>query len=171
MADGTFWVLTDNGAGSKANSPDFMLYLNHYKVDFQSGKFQRTATVFLHDPDKKVPFRIVHEGTGQRYLTSSDFDTETSSSPAAHCGSATNSGLPDRADLKGKVLAVYDTLVDGKAVRSPDHPAVTTPGVPGGAVDFGSSVPRASKAWPRRPTAAACTRCWKGRCGGRRQGL
>jgi len=41
MADGTYWLLTDNGAGSKANSPDFMLYLNQYKVDFKSGQFQR----------------------------------------------------------------------------------------------------------------------------------
>ena len=56
MADGTFWVLTDNGAGAKANSPDFMLYLNHYKVDFKSGKFQRLKTVFLHDPDKRCRF-------------------------------------------------------------------------------------------------------------------
>ena len=54
-----------------------MLYLNHYKVDFKSGKFKRLETVFLHDPDKKVPFRIVHEGTKQRYLTGADFDPES----------------------------------------------------------------------------------------------
>ena len=51
MDDGSFWILTDNGAGAKANSPDFMLYLNHYKVDFRSGKFNHLDTVFLHDPD------------------------------------------------------------------------------------------------------------------------
>lgn len=28
MPDGSFWVLTDNGMGNKANSPDSMLYLN-----------------------------------------------------------------------------------------------------------------------------------------------
>lgn len=28
MADGSYWILTDNGAGNKVNSPDFMLYLN-----------------------------------------------------------------------------------------------------------------------------------------------
>jgi len=33
-------------------------------------------TVFLHDPDRKVPFRIVHEGSDKRYLTGSDFDLE-----------------------------------------------------------------------------------------------
>ena len=77
MDDGTFWILTDNGAGSKANSPDFMLYLNHYNVDFKSGKFDHLATIFLHDPDKKVSFRIVQEGTPQRYLTGADFDPES----------------------------------------------------------------------------------------------
>ncbi len=37
MPDGTYWVLTDNGFGSKANSPDAMLYLNHYDIDFKNG--------------------------------------------------------------------------------------------------------------------------------------
>ncbi|WP_420994323.1 esterase-like activity of phytase family protein [Cupriavidus sp. 30B13] len=137
MADGSFWVLTDNGAGSKANSPDFMLYLNHYKVDFKGGKLQRLGTVFLHDPDKKVPFRIVHEGTRQRYLTGSDFDTESFQFAGGALWIGDEFGpFLIKADLQGKVLAVYETLVDGKPVRSPDHPAVTTPGVPGGAVDF-----------------------------------
>lgn len=77
MADGSFWLLTDNGAGTKANSPDFMLHLSHYTVDFKSGGFNRLKTVFLHDPDKKVPFRITHEGTDQRYLTGADFDPES----------------------------------------------------------------------------------------------
>jgi hypothetical protein len=137
MPDGTFWILTDNGAGAKANSPDFMLYLNHYKVDFKSGKFTRLSTVFLHDPDKKVPFRIVHEGTKQRYLTGADFDTESFqfAGGALWIGDELGPWLI-KADLKGKVLAVFDTMVDGKVVRSPDHPAVTTPGAPGGEVKF-----------------------------------
>jgi hypothetical protein len=137
MDDGSFWILTDNGAGAKANSPDFMLYLNHYKVDFKSGKFNHLDTVFLHDPDKKVPFRIVHEGTKQRYLTGSDFDPESFQFAGGALWIGEEFGpFLIKADLKGKVLAVFDTLVDGKAVRSPDHPAVTTPGAPGGAVDF-----------------------------------
>ncbi|OAK63433.1 glycerophosphodiester phosphodiesterase [Variovorax paradoxus] len=137
MDDGTFWILTDNGAGAKANSPDFMLYLNHYKVDFKSGKFNRLDTIFLHDPDKKVPFRIVQEGTRQRYLTGSDFDPESFQFAGGALWIGDEFGpFLIKTDMKGKVLAVYDTLVDGKAVRSPDHPAVTTPGAPGGAVEF-----------------------------------
>jgi len=137
MADGSFWILTDNGAGSKTNSPDFMLYLNHYAVDFKKGDLRRLATVFLHDPDKKVPFRIVHEGSTQRYLTGSDFDPESFqfAGGALWIGEEFGPWLV-KADLSGKVLAVFDTLVDGRPVRSPDHPAVTTPGAPGGAVEF-----------------------------------
>src|SRR5204863_561978 len=37
MGDGTFWVITDNGMGARANSPDSMLYLNRYKMDWAGG--------------------------------------------------------------------------------------------------------------------------------------
>ena len=137
MADGSFWILTDNGAGAKANSPDFMLYLNHYKVDFKSGEFKRLGTVFLHDPDKKVPFRIVHEGTKERYLTGSDFDTESFQFAGGSLWIGDEFGpYLIKADLQGRVQAVFETKVDGKVVRSPDHPAVTTPGTPADSVKF-----------------------------------
>lgn len=136
MKDGTVWLITDNGAGSKANSPDFMLYLNQYKVDYASGRFEHLKTIFLHDPDKKVPFRIVHEGTRERYLTGSDFDTESFqfANGALWIGDEFGPFLI-KADLNGKVLAVFDTVIDGKVIRSPDHPAVTTPAMPGGVLD------------------------------------
>ena len=137
MADGSYWILTDNGAGSKANSPDFMLYLNQYKVDFKTGEFKRLRTVFLHDPDKKVPFRIVHGGSTKRYLTGSDLDTESFqfAGGAIWIGDEFGPFLV-KADLNGKVLAVFETQVDGKTMRSPDHPAVTTPGAPDQWVNF-----------------------------------
>ncbi|WP_427308233.1 esterase-like activity of phytase family protein [Cupriavidus sp. H39] len=137
MADGSFWLLTDNGAGAKANSPDFMLYLNHYQVDFGTGQFRRLKTIFLHDPDKKVPFRIVHEGTKQRYLTGSDFDTESFQFAGGAIWIGDEFGpFLIKADMDGKVLAVFETMVDGKVVRSPDHPAVTTPAAPDGGIKF-----------------------------------
>ncbi|MFP8777368.1 esterase-like activity of phytase family protein [Hydrogenophaga sp. RWCD_12] len=139
MADGSFWLLTDNGAGSKANSPDFMLYLNRYAVDFKSGQFKRQQTVFLHDPDKKVPFRIVHEGTKERYLTGSDFDTESVQIIGDEIWIGDEFGpYLIKTDMKGRVRAVIETKVDGKTIVSPDHPSVTTPGAPGGEVKFQS---------------------------------
>ncbi|MBS0291642.1 MAG: esterase-like activity of phytase family protein [Proteobacteria bacterium] len=131
MADGSFWLLTDNGAGAKANSPDFLLHLSQYQVDFKDGTFHRQQTVFLHDPDKKVPFRIVHEGTDKRYLTGADFDPESFQFAGGSLWIGDEFGpFLIQADLNGKVLAVFDTLVDGRPVRSPDHPALTTPGAP-----------------------------------------
>lgn len=137
MADGSFWLLTDNGAGAKANSPDLMLYLNRYAVDFKSGRFKHLQTVFLHDPDKKVPFRIVQEGTKQRYLTGADFDTESFQiiGDSIWIGDEFGPYLI-QADTKGRVRAVIETKVDGKTIVSPDHPSVTTPGAPGGEVKF-----------------------------------
>lgn len=137
MADGSYWILTDNGFGNKANSPDAMLFLNRYTVDFKAGRLQRQQTVFLHDPDRKVPFRIVHEGTKQRYLTGSDFDTESFQVAGGHFWIGDEFGpYLVKADMRGKVVAVFETQVDGKVVRSPDHPAVTTPAAPGGTVAF-----------------------------------
>lgn len=137
MPDGTFWILTDNGAGSKANSPDFMLYLNHYKVDFKKNKFIRLNTIFLSDPDKKVPFHIVTEGTQKRYLTGSDFDTESFQFADGSLWIGDEFGpFLIKADMTGKVLAVFDTVIDGKVIRSPDHPGVTTPGTPSDSAKF-----------------------------------
>jgi hypothetical protein len=91
MSDGTYWIITDNGFGSKANSPDSMLYLNRYRIDWAANTWQRVETIFLHDPEKRVPFRIVHESTDKRYLTGADFDTEGFQWMARRCGLATSS--------------------------------------------------------------------------------
>jgi hypothetical protein len=137
MGDGTFWVLTDNGFGSKANSPDAMLYLNHYRMDWAAGTIQRLDTVFLHDPDKRVPFRIANEATAKRYLTGADFDIESFQFVGDKLWIGDEFGpYLLRADRSGKVEAVFETQADGKPVRSPDHYAVTTPAMPGGTVAF-----------------------------------
>ncbi|MBD3892848.1 esterase-like activity of phytase family protein [Hydrogenophaga sp.] len=137
MADGSFWLLTDNGAGSKANSPDFMLFLSRHTVDFRSGQFKRLQTVFLHDPDKKVPFRIVHEGTKMRYLTGSDFDPEGLQIVDGHFWIGDEFGpYLIKTDMRGRVRAVHETKVDGKTIVSPDHPSVITPSTPDGEVKF-----------------------------------
>jgi hypothetical protein len=55
-----------------------------------------------------------------------------------------------RADMTGKVEAVFETTVDGKPVRSPDHYAVTaaTPGATNLPVGSICAAPRAMRAWP-----------------------
>jgi hypothetical protein len=130
-------VLTDNGFGAKANSPDAMLFFHRLKADFASGTIERTATSFLHDPDKKIPFRIVHEGTEKRYLTGADFDPESIQPIGGKFWIGEEFGpYLIRVDADGKVEAVFETLVDGKPARSPDHYAVTTPNAPNLPVEF-----------------------------------
>src|SRR5262245_7150377 len=132
MKDGTFLTLTDNGFGSKANSPDAMLMFHVLKPDWKSGAVERVSTTFLHDPDRKVPFRIVNENTARRYLTGSDFDIESIQpiGDALWFGDEFGPFLI-KTDKNGKVLQVFDTKVDGKVVRSPDNPNLTMPGAPG----------------------------------------
>ncbi len=132
MTDGSVWIITDNGFGNKANSMDSMLYLNQYEIDWQSGEFKPMSTVFLSDPDKKVPFRIVHEATQERYLTGSDLDTESFQPIGDHFWIGDEFGpYLIQVDRSGKVLAFFETEVDGKRIQSPDHYAVTSPGAPG----------------------------------------
>ncbi|MEY0231573.1 esterase-like activity of phytase family protein [Providencia manganoxydans] len=137
MADGTYWVLTDNGYGNKVNSPDSMLYLTQYDIDFKTGKVDPLKTVFFHDPDKIIPFHIINESSDKRYLTGSDFDPESFqfADGALWVGEEFGPYLI-KMDLNGKVLALFETQVDGKKVVSPDHYQVTTPGKPTDKVSF-----------------------------------
>lgn len=137
MPDGTFWILTDNGMGAKANSPDSALYLNRYKIDFNAGTFEPVETIFLTDPDRKVPFRIVHEGTDARYLTGADFDTESFQIIGDQLWIGDEFGpYLIKADLKGKVLEVFETMAGETPVRSPDHYLVASPGAPNATGEF-----------------------------------
>ena len=132
LKDGTFLTLTDNGYGSKANSPDAMLMFHVVKPDWKAGTVGRVSTTFLSDPDRKVPFRIVNENTPRRYLTGSDFDIESIQpiGDALWFGDEFGPFLI-KTDRSGKVLAVFDAKVDGKIVRSPDNPYLVPPGAPG----------------------------------------
>lgn len=132
LDDGTFLVVTDNGFGSKANSPDAMLMFHILKPDWKAGTVERVSTTFLHDPDRKVPFRIVNEHSPKRYLTGSDFDLESIQpiGDALWFGDEFGPFLI-KTDRAGKVLQVFETKVDGKVVRSPDHPSMLMPAAPG----------------------------------------
>lgn len=132
MKDGSYWVLSDNGYGSKANSADAMLMFHQVKPDWKTGAVARQQTLFLHDPDRKVPFLIVNEGTAQRYLTGADLDIESIQPMGDHVWFGDELGpYLVKTDRQGKVLAVFETMVGGKPARSPDHFSVTTPAVPG----------------------------------------
>ena len=131
-ADGSVYVLTDNGFGSKANSPDALLYFHRVKPDFAAGTVAVQSTTFLRDPDMKVPFRIAYEGSGARYLTGSDFDLESiqvigdtvwiGEEFGPHILSAT---------LDGKITGVYPTMQGDTVLKGPDAPGISATSVVG----------------------------------------
>lgn len=136
QGNGEFLALTDNGFGSKVNSVDALLMVHRVKADWATGKLERSDTLFLRDPDRKVPFAIVNENTAGRYLTGADFDPESLVAQADRLFIGEEFG-PYILELSrdGVVLAVHETMVDGKPARSPDHYRNGMPAVPG-AVSF-----------------------------------
>lgn len=129
--DGTFWLLTDNGLGSKLNSSDSALYFNLYKIDFEEGQWEHLETVFIKDANKKVPFRITHEDTESRYLTGADFDPESLQVVGDNFWVGEEFGpFLLKLDRQGQVVEVFETEVDGKVVKSPDYPGMNLPGSP-----------------------------------------
>jgi hypothetical protein len=137
LGNGELLTLTDNGFGNKLNSPDAMLMAHRVKVDFALGTVTPLKTVFLHDPDKLVPFRIVNEGTAKRYLTGADLDIE-SIQPIGNSywfGDEFGPYLV-RTDTEGKVTGFWETSLAGKPLKSPDHYSLTLPGTPDGKTAF-----------------------------------
>ena len=129
---GRYWVLQDNGYGARSNSADAMLMFHRVKPDWKKGGVKLEHSAFIHDPDGKVPFPIVNEGTRKRYLTGADFDIESIQpiGDALWFGDELGPYLL-KTDRQGKVLAVFETRVDGKVLKSPDHFSVTTPATSG----------------------------------------
>ena len=129
--DGTAWVLSDNGFGTKANSPDAMLMFHHVRPDWKTGKLAILRTVFLHDPDGVLPFNIVNAATRTRYLTGADLDIESIQLVGEDFWFGDEFGpFLLRANKDGKVTGLFEPRIDGQPARSPDHYAVTTPSVP-----------------------------------------
>ncbi|HTV69667.1 MAG TPA: esterase-like activity of phytase family protein [Rhizobiaceae bacterium] len=126
VGDGTYWSLSDNGFGNKLNSTDAALMLHHIRFDWEAGTVDRMQTLFLTDPDSKAPFPIVMEGSDNRFLTGADFDVE-SIQPVADGFWVGDEFGPFllKFDQTGRLTDVVDTMVDGKPVKSPDHPTLT----------------------------------------------
>ncbi|MBW4550700.1 MAG: esterase-like activity of phytase family protein [Aphanocapsa sp. GSE-SYN-MK-11-07L] len=81
--DSTFWFLSDNGYGAKTNSADYLLRIHQVDPSFRGfevggdGSVSLSGFIQLADPDQKIPFKIVNEGTSERNLTGADFDVES----------------------------------------------------------------------------------------------
>lgn len=81
-ASGSFWFLSDNGFGNKVNSSDYLLRIYQVDPDFRTRKkgsagVEVEGFVQLRDPNHRIPYDIINEGTQDRLLTGSDFDIES----------------------------------------------------------------------------------------------
>ncbi|MEN9245271.1 MAG: esterase-like activity of phytase family protein [Thermostichales cyanobacterium SRBZ-1_bins_19] len=135
-----FWILSDNGFGSKANSSDAMLMLHRYRFHWDNGTAERLETLFLHDPDRRIPFRLTHEDS--RYLTGADFDPESLQQVGEFFWIGDEFGpFVLKVDRQDRVQTLVETHLGQRLIRSPDHPEVGVPGSPkqGPAIDLGRS--------------------------------
>lgn len=130
--DGSWFVLTDNGFGSKVNSPDAMLFFHRLAPDFDSGRVEHRETVFLRDPDHKAPFRIANEAAPGRYLTGADFDPESIQYRDGEIWIGDEFGpYLLRFTRDGVLRDVFATRLDGAVISGPDTPGTVVPAQPG----------------------------------------
>lgn len=128
LGDDRFLVLTDNGFGAKNNSSDVLLMFNIMKADWDNGRVLPERTVFLSDPDRKVPFPIVNEATESRHLTGADFDIESIQPVGGSYWIGDEFGpWLFEVDGEGRVIQVLATDPAGELHRSPDNFFVSTP--------------------------------------------
>lgn len=132
-ADGSFFVMADNGFGAIENSADFNLRVYNLRPDFKtktggSGTVRVESFIELKDPNKKIPFAIVNHFSAQRVLTGADFDIESMQRAADGTlwfGDEFGPFLL-HTDAQGVVLEAPYALPDfdnpGKEVRSPQNP-------------------------------------------------
>jgi glycerophosphoryl diester phosphodiesterase len=128
---GWWLVLCDNGFGTRANSPDFLLRLYSVRPDWRSaagggGGVEVGRMIQLSDPDGLVPFRLVREDTPERWLTGGDFDPESFVEVRDGTFWVGDEFGPYllHVDASGRLLAP-PFAADG--LRSPDHAAVPVP--------------------------------------------
>lgn len=131
-SDGSLYAVIDNGFGTKLNSTDALLSFARIAPDFATGEISVQDRIWLHDPDRHVPFRIVHEATETRYLTGGDFDPESIQIVESEVWIGEEFGpFLISATLDGRITGVHPTDVDGTEIRSPDHPALRVGAVAG----------------------------------------
>ena len=124
--DGTFWAMPDNGFGAKGNSADFLLRLylitpQWETADGGAGEIAVGRHISLRDPDRTIPFPLVHDSTEGRLLTGDDFDIESvvrAPDGSFWIGEEFGPYLL-HVDATGKLLAAPVEFPDGKSSAHP----------------------------------------------------
>lgn len=125
LGDNKFLLLTDNGFGSKRNSPDAMLMFHIATLDFANDVAMIDETIFVKDPNRVIPFPILTEFSETRYLTGGDFDLESIQPIDGGYMIGEEFGpYLIKTDEQGVVTDFYETVVDGTTYIAPDNPTV-----------------------------------------------
>lgn len=79
---GAYWVLSDNGFGTKDNSADYLLRIYQVNPSFAGAEGGNKSVkvdsfIQLSDPHRLLPNNIVNEDTSDRLLTGADLDPES----------------------------------------------------------------------------------------------
>ncbi len=128
LGDGRYLVLTDNGFGTQANSPDAMLMFHEIEPNFDTGDVKVLKTTFLQDPDSLVPFLLTTEASEQRYLTGGDLDLEGIQpiGDLFYLGDEFGPFLL-AADSSGRIVEFHESFIDETEIQSPDNYKTVTP--------------------------------------------
>jgi len=126
---GSFWVMPDNGYGTKENSSDFLLRMYRVTPDWETarggpGTVTIGSFIELRDPDRRIPWPIVN-GSGERLLTGADFDLESvrrAKDGSLWFGEEFGPFLL-HTDATGKLLSAPMPL---PGVKSPQNPTLAT---------------------------------------------
>ena len=132
LKDETAVIITDNGYGTAKKSPDAMLMFHRIRFDWDKGEVKLLKTIYLHDPDRVLPFRITNEATAKRYLTGADIDPESIQvvGDSVFIGDEFGPYII-RTDMDGKLTGFWELDVNGRILRSPDHYTFQSLPVPG----------------------------------------
>jgi hypothetical protein len=160
---GTWWALADNGYAWRTNSADFQLVF--YRLDPRWGDAAGPAvpeTVILHDPDHRIPWKIVCDQQGGTPLP--DFSFNRMPQAPAACGGAPTARILTGFDLDPESFVrahdgtfwvgeefgpfLVHVAVDGRVLEPP----IQVPGVRSPQNPFLNLSDRAD---PERPTVAA----------------
>lgn len=128
VGENQIWILSDNGLGTKKNSPDSMLFIHKYALDFNTQEVKHIKTIFFNDKNKIFPYLLNLENTQSRYFTGADLDPESFQIIGEDFWIGDEFGpFLLHFDKEGTLKSFYETHLDKKEILSPDNPKLTSP--------------------------------------------
>ncbi len=128
VGDNMYWVLSDNGLGTKKNSLDSMLFIHKYFFDFTQNTYKHLQTIFFNDKNKKFPYPITLESDKSRYLTGADLDPESFQVIDGNFWVGDEFGpFLLEFDSTGMLKEIFEVSLNEEVLKSPDNPTLTLP--------------------------------------------